>query len=84
MALRPFYAYVLSKAVLLVKQTTEPLTKRIDLLNMFEKEAVLLEINRSNRNMFSTLRKKAVLYAVGRERSVGDEHPFSCTQVAYN
>lgn len=55
MVLKPFYAFVLSKTFLLVKQATKP---RIDLLNMYEKEAVLLEINRSNRNIFSTLRKK--------------------------
>ena len=57
MALRPFYAFVLSKTVLLFKQSTKPLMKRIDLLNMYEKEAVLPEINRSNRNIHSTLRK---------------------------
>ena len=57
MALRPFYAFVLSKTVLLFKQSTKPLTKRIDLLNMYENEAVLPEINRSNRNIHSTLRK---------------------------
>lgn len=56
MVLRPFYAFVLSKAVLLVNQSTQPLMRRIDLLNMYEREAVPQEINRSNRNMLSTLR----------------------------
>lgn len=53
MALRPFYAFVLSKTVLLFKQSTKPLMKRIDPLNINEKEAVLPEINRSNRNTYT-------------------------------
>lgn len=41
MVLRPFYAFVLSKAVLLVNQSTESFMRRMDHLNMYEKEAVL-------------------------------------------
>lgn len=41
MVWRPFYAFVLSKAVLLVNQSTESFMKRIDILNMYEREAVL-------------------------------------------
>ena len=63
--------------------------KRIGLLNMHEKEAVPLEINRSNRNILSTLGIKPFCKHLVDNGLRGDkqggfiinEDAFSCTRV---